>query len=232
MGDDLPSWPWLALVPIGIWVMLALAGVLPLVSLLYVAFKPSGADPAGFHAAEQWLGPDWAIRNGFVPADVLQSSFGPIMGYTRPDEPRFIAVYRAGGGVVVDIVTIWRDGVGLTTSITRAGGTLPTPRGSYQQMFPGATADDLWWRHREAEQAIERFEGVTLAESDASLNFATSFQTEVRASAAYVLRRPLLWLTVPWRYFITRRRLPNVPVGEQILRGWHRPKFGGFGPRG
>ena len=215
------------LIGAGLWVVIALAGVLPLGLLLVAKFRELHGEPAAalFDHAGRCADEAWLEQQGFRRAGVLENFMSRVAGWSHEREARFVAVYFVGGQCVIDLVTEFGDGIILTTASTRDGMIIPRPRGQYMQAFPKLGVRQLFEKHRAAEASVREAERPGTA---AAPRFEEAFQSAVEKEARRVLSRPWIWMLIPWWYFVRRHRWVGVTVPEQLSRGWFRPRRSGW----
>jgi hypothetical protein len=113
-----------------------------------------------------------------------------------------------------DFVTVFETGdVGLTSAATPSAGVLPPPRGSFVQIFPGATPDKLLPRHLEGCEQLGQAAGRRPA--PCCERFEDLLALALRRQRRAFLKAPLrhTW-TALWR--VVSKRTPAMgPVLEQ-----------------
>ncbi len=148
--------------PLG-WVIGALACVVMLV--LFIALIIGTNLPADVRVTPLGVQPDPGLQALAARVRALGlEDVGPslevgvtppatMLAFVHPTEPVYAAVYRTGtipAVVNFDFVSIL-DGFrgGLTTNPDIRGATLPPAPGSFRQIFPGASVEEIFARHRE-----------------------------------------------------------------------------------
>lgn len=117
-----------------------------------------------------------------------------------------------------DFVTGFQDEFSLTTNNHGDGRAFPKHPATYAQCFANASIDEIWRRHKEAEQYLVGFGGVRAIQQ--LPDFQPAFQRAIRDQMNY-LQSFLLWkLRIPYWYFVYRKRWRNISIEEQHTRGW------------
>jgi hypothetical protein len=206
---------------IGIWLLIAAAGTLPLL-LLWMANYDYVKDPAQpISRAVQATGGDWLPTAGFEPEGVIQVAGIQMALFRHADSHTVGAIYFAEGKLLIDIVTRFTKNVELTTTNTIDGVTLPPAPGCVVQCLPSRSLDELWHVHLETVQLLCQQCNINQQPMSGPLNQWVRDST--RAQIRHFIARPWLILATPYRYFVTRNRYRNVTVANQIERGWLDP---------
>jgi len=177
------------------------------------------------------LAADWAFEHGFEEdvmfdfriADRDQTLF--CKTWKSAAEKTYLVFYSGLGRHFLELVTIYDDKTGVTTTNAPDAHTLPTVPGAFVQSFPGLTPDQLLDMHHTGRATLERRTG--LEPQDRPEETADLIAAALERQARYVMSIPgwqwkgLWWITVRKRQMIGR------DVGWQLDRfGVHEPPEG------
>jgi hypothetical protein len=174
-----------------------------------VVFRAAGkVDPDAARWGFEFLG---CFHCNTVPA-------GLIAAWRRQDRPVFLALYVIQNKRVLDIVSEFAGGVGLTTC-NGSQDMFPHPPGNYHQLFPKAPLDELWRHHCVAEAYLLRHGAQ---QGNPVMAFDEMFIEGVRTEIEYV-RTISLWpfRAIGWYFgsLFGRWRRPRLAVGDQHQQG-------------
>lgn len=221
MGD---SWWVQSLLYIGgLWVFMAVAGLLPQMLIRFSKFKPLRDDAAerAFTQAYEHVDSAWLEAEGFTPVAALRVPGAMVVGWEHLSEPIYIAVTVIQKTVAVDVVSVFEGDHGLTTGNVKGGALIPPDPGSFMQVFPRRDIEQLWRSHLQAEALLREYPGHRSA---TTTDFVADFERGVKAQMSWLLARPWLWLLIPWWYFVRQHRWSNISIHDQIQRGWIDPE--------
>jgi len=219
--DGLGAWRWLAVA------FLVLLGLLAFTAYQLSANLP--ADPPLEPAPESEVAGD--LRGlcsrfealGFqrvgTPMTVGISPPALLVAFVHEAERSYATAFRTGTvpqKIAFDCVSILDgDRGGLTTGAEPAGAAIPAARGSLRQVFPRASVEQVFERHRQALRHL-RSRGLSARAVSASTfrrDFALSFRLQREAFLAAPLRGAAVTL---WRS--TTGRTPHLgPVASQAV---------------
>ena len=216
---------WLALCIVGVfaafWLMMTAAGFFP-VLLLRGADYQYVADPEPtISRAMMATGGNWLPSMGFEPEGVIRPLGIPMALFRHRDSFATMAVYFAEGNTVIEAVSMFPNGIELTTTNTIDGVCLPNSPGALVQCLPSFGLHDQWQEHLESVEVLRR--QCSLAEQQSG-PINEWVRESVQRQIDHLFSRPWLILTFPYRYMVTRNRYRNVPLTAQIERGWLDPR--------
>lgn len=206
-----------------------LAGAIGAVSLLAIAWcvitgavvstvlslSPPGpsvepADPD--EAALERIGVEdaWAQGRGFDWAGAYVVNGQVTLAVWRRNAATFLVLYLAAGRAAREIVTVFSDSEGLTTTSERSAAALPRAPGAHLQIFPEADAETLLGRHEAGVEHLGRA-GVSMPRQRAG--FETVFVRAVHRQMAHVRGQPL-WAV---RCALWYLRSTAAPVDRAII---------------
>ncbi|MEM9753740.1 MAG: hypothetical protein AAF916_10190 [Planctomycetota bacterium] len=215
MGD-LPLWAWVLVSVGGFWLLISAVGFLPGVLLRFSSFAPVDDGRDVVERAMGAVGHEWFAGSGFEARGAVRPLGIPIALFRHAGGQTCLAVYFAGDKPVIDFVTAFPNHVGVTTSSTIDGVTVPNSSGALNESFPHATIDELWAAHRESLEVLRGHLGVgpePIGEVHEAMRDAVARQI------GGALARPWRILTIPYRYGVLRFTRRNVSVAAQIDRG-------------
>ena len=173
---------------------------------------------------------DWAADHGFAEdvmfdfriADRDQSLF--CKTWKNAAEKTYLVFYHGLGKHFLELVTIYDDKTGVTTTNAPDAHTLPTVPGAFVQAFPGLTLPQLLVAHHTGRATLERRTG--LEPQDRPEETMELICAALERQARYVRSIPgwqwkgLWWITV-------RKRRMIKDVGWQLDQfGVHEPPEG------
>jgi hypothetical protein len=152
---------------------------------------------------------------GFKPiGPPLQAAITPpaiLLGFVREGERTYGSVFRTGtipAKTSYDCVSIFEGDRGwLTTGPTARGAVLPSSPGSLRQVFPGASAAELFDRHREALRYLHS-RGIAPRPLKAG-GFQSDLRASMRRQRCAFLSSPVVGTVVTlWR--VMRETTPHI----------------------
>jgi len=185
-----------------------------------ISLEPISAEDPQFQAdlSASRSAAAWAERGGFQFAGYFRTPGMPtvLAAWKRPEEPTYLCWYKTQAKTVCDLVTLFRDDVGLTTNDSKDAHVMPSPPGMYFQSFPGTDFDDRFRRHTSAKEFL--VSGGAAALRDAGQPFQGVFCNAIRKQMAYV-RGLWLWpLRALWGFYVRRHLLANLSLQQQHER--------------
>lgn len=170
----------------------------------------------------------WARDNGF--ADDIMFDFrmlGPdhalfCQTWKHALRRTYLIFYFGLGRHYVELVTIYDDKTGVTTTNAPEAHTLPAAPGAFIQCFPERTLDDLLERHQDGCATLERRTGLTPQnrpeETTELVIMALQRQARYVQSIPGWQWKGLWWMTV------RKKRM----IGRDV--GWQLDQFGVYEP--
>ncbi|MDY0226925.1 hypothetical protein SAMN04488082_104140 [Desulfomicrobium apsheronum] len=171
---------------------------------------------------------DWAREHGFdddIMFDFQIASKDQALfcrTWKNAAEKTYLVLYYGMGKHFVELVTIYDDKTGVTTTNAPDAHTLPAVPGAFIQSFPGNGLTDLLGLHLQGRATLERRTGLTPQErlEDTVDLIARSLQRQ----ATYVMSIPgWQWKGIWW---ITVRK--KKMIGKDV--GWQLDQLGVFEP--
>jgi hypothetical protein len=207
----------------GIWILVAVAGSLPVLSLSRAQLESldsrQAEDALAMIMVDGIVDSDWASANGFEPAGVFRvnNAVGSpvVVAWARSGERTYLCAYLVGNNApLVDFVTILDRG-GLTTGKSKDGQLLPSSPDSFIQTFTATTA--VLWRHHQtglkvlaAKRNVSPLSGQGFLEED--------FTAAMSRQSDYVRSRWLWPLQIPYWFFVRRHVRHEKPVAKWVDR--------------
>lgn len=181
------------------------------IALGQLELRPA-ADLTPEESAEVQRHGEWAAAHGFEPVGVFRTVVPgqpPVLvaAWRFPGLSTYFCMYQRQR-VHTDRVTHFRGGTGIATSSSAAAFQLPMRPGMAGQAYPGATLDELWNRHLEAEEHFVKRLGFQFEPAG---SFEQQFTTAMRAQSAHV-RSMTLWPLRMYVWLMTAHRHVNRPV--------------------
>jgi hypothetical protein len=172
---------------------------------------------------------DWAFEHGYEEdemfdfriADRDQALF--CKTWKNAAEKTYLVFYHGLGRSFTELVTIYDEKTGVTTTDAPDAHTLPTVPGAFVQSFPGLPLPELLKRHHTGRGTLERRTG--LEPQDRQEGTLDLIAAALERQARYVKSIPgwrwkgLWWITV------RKKRM----IGKDV--GWQLDQFGVFEPR-
>jgi hypothetical protein len=217
---------------LGPWRWLAVAAIVLLGLLAFTAWQLSAnlpADPPLAPAADADVSGELkhlssrfealGFRRIGTPLTVGISPPALMVAFVHEAERSYATAFRTAtvpSKTAFDCVSILDgDRGGLTTGAEPAGATIPAARGSLRQVFPGASVEEVFERHRQGLEYL-RSRGLPAKAVSASTfapDFALSFRRQREAFTASPLRGAAITL---WR--AATGRTPHIgPIASQAL---------------
>jgi len=207
----------------GIWVLVAVAGSLPVVSLSRAQLEPlksrQAEDALARIMVDGIVDADWASANGFEPLGVFRAenmAGSPlIVAWARSGERTYLCAYLvANNAPLVDFVTILDQGV-LTTGKSKDGQLLPSSPDCFTQTFTATTA--VLWRHHQTGLKVLATKRRVLPLSGEG--FLEEDFIEAMSRQADYVRSLVLWpLRIPYWFFVRRHMRHGKPVMQWLGR--------------
>ncbi len=172
---------------------------------------------------------DWAREHGFEDdimfdfqiASKEQSLF--CRTWKNVTEKTYLVFYYGMGKHFIELVTIYDDKTGVTTTNAPDAHTLPAVPGAFIQSFPGSGPTALLGLHLQGRSTLERRTG--LAPQERGENTLDLIATSLRRQANYVMSIPgWQWKGIWW---ITVRK--KQMIGKDVA--WQLDQFGVHEPQ-
>ena len=174
---------------------------------------------------------DWALENGYTEdvmfdfriADKEQSLF--CKTWKNPEEKTFLVFYFGLGRHFLELVTIYDDKTGVTTTNAPDAHTLPAVPGAFIQSFPDLSLPQLLEMHHRGRATLER--RTDLAPQDRPEETLDLIATALERQARYVMSIPGWQWKGLWWITVRKRQMIGKDVGWQLDRfGVHEPSEG------
>ncbi|WP_028578372.1 hypothetical protein [Desulfomicrobium escambiense] len=174
---------------------------------------------------------DWAADHGFAEdvmfdfriADKDQSLF--CKTWKNAAEKTYLVFYHGLGKHFLELVTIYDDKTGVTTTNAPDAHTLPTVPGAFVQAFPGLTLPQLLEAHHAGRATLERRTG--LEPQDRPEETLDLICAALERQARYVRSIPGWQWKGLWWITVRKRRMIGKDVGWQLDQfGVHEPPEG------
>jgi hypothetical protein len=174
--------------------------------------------------AEEWAG-DHGYQDDIMFDFFLVSEEHGLFCRTwkNPVERTYLVFYFGLGRHFLELVTIYDDKTGVTTTNAPDAHTLPAAPGAFIQSFPGQSLPELYTRHREGLSTLERRTGLSPQErpEETTELIARSLMRQARyvASIGGWQWKGLWWMTV------RKKRMIGKDVSWQLDQfGVHEPE--------
>ena len=207
----------------GVWVLVAVAGSLPVLSLSRAQLEPlktrQAEDALAKIMVDGIVDADWASANGFEPVGVFRvnnmAGSPLVVAWARSGERTYLCAYLVGDNApLVDFVTILDRG-GLTTGKSKDGQLLPSSPDSFMQTFTATTAV-LWRHHQTGLKVLAAKRSVLPLSGDGYLE--EDFTAAMSRQSDHV-RSLMLWpLRIPYWFFVRRHVRHEKPVAKWLGR--------------
>ncbi|GEM_PF-1590921 len=211
----------LGILGIGLFAYLLIAGV---TALQVYSMSKAGlqTDPTAPEAPA--IPARWAAENefGFLGTYRMKTPMtrALIYAWQRTDRPTYFCTYIIQSGQETkesyDLVTVFGDDIGLTTSSTKDGHMFPKPPHCFIQSFSPSVFDDRWARHIEMENYLMDVGGAQLVEREDV--FEELIIDAMRKQMDYVRGISLWFLRAPIWFFIRRSQWHNLSIEEQYRK--------------
>lgn len=174
---------------------------------------------------------DWAADHGFAEdvmfdfriADRDQSLF--CKTWKNAAEKTYLVFYHGLGKHFLELVTIYDDKTGVTTTNAPDAHTLPTVPGAFVQAFPGLTLPQLLEAHHTGRATLERRTG--LEPQDRPEETMELICAALERQARYVRSIPGWQWKGLWWITVRKRSMIGKDVGWQLDQfGVHEPPEG------
>ncbi|GAB6112075.1 hypothetical protein [Desulfomicrobium salsuginis] len=174
---------------------------------------------------------DWAADHGFAEdvmfdfriADKNRSLF--CKTWKNAAEKTYLVFYHGLGKHFLELVTIYDDKTGVTTTNAPDAHTLPTVPGAFVQSFPGLTLPQLLEAHHAGRATLERRTG--LEPQDRPEETLDLICAALERQARYVRSIPGWQWKGLWWITVRKRRMIGKDVGWQLDQfGVHEPPEG------
>jgi len=206
----------------GLWILIALAGSLPLLALSKVYLEPT-SDEESHHYLQQVLSlgvidTTWASENNFEPVGVYRvkkMAGSPILvGWKKSHERTYLCIYVLfETHTECDCVSIFEKSV-LTTGTSKDGQMIPSKH-DWMQTFNVTDMEELWEHHFDTLEYLKQTLGQTPLRDKATL--AEDFEATLHQQAEYISLFSFWPLRVPYWYFVRRAQRHNKPL--RVLLG-------------
>ncbi len=171
---------------------------------------------------------NWAREHGFeddVMFDFRIQNHNPGLfcrTWKNIPERTYLVFYAGLGKQIAELVTIYDDKTGVTTTNATDAHNLPAVPGAFIQAFPGLGLSDLHTAHQEGCRTLERRTGLARQEREEdTLDLITHSLTR---QARYVRSIPGWRWKGLWWILIRKRWM----IGKDV--GWQLDQFGVFEP--
>lgn len=207
----------------GVWILIVVAGSLPILALARTALEPlEGKEAEGLLAEVVSAGvvdSAWIATHNFEPTGTYRvtnmAGTPQVVAWTRSGERTYLCVYLiANLPPQIDFSTIFAEG-SLTTGKSKDGQLLPNSPDRFMQTFT-ATAAVLWRRHEAGLKVLGAQRGLLPLTTPGSLE--QDFSDAVTRQASYIRALPLWPLRIPYWYFVRRHLRHEKPVASQVHR--------------
>ena len=164
---------------------------------------------------------EWAQQNDFIFKGyyILQANVF-IAAWQRKDRPTFFCYYIVQHKKLSDLVTMFDNGISLTTGSSSDGQFFPLPDEKYMQSFSKLRFDALWDHHVAMENYLIDEGGAELVVQE--LEFQESILKALDHQMEYVRSLPLWPLRGFWWYTVRKFRRHNLTILQQCEKGWIR----------
>ena len=159
----------------------------------------------------------WAQKNGYNPDKLFEfyglSNGQAIKGATwlNQAEGTILALYYAMDKSHYDLVTIYNDDIGLTTTNSKDAFTLPQAPKAFTQAFPQFSLDDLFHKHLKGRKYLEE-KLQLLTPNKLEENTVELMSKAIKRQMSYIRSLPFWgWQGAYW-YFIRR----NLKSGKEV----------------
>jgi len=200
---------------VGFWIIIAIAGSLPLLTLSKVYLEPTSDEESQKYLQKvlsgSFLDSAWASENNFEPVGVyrVKNLMGsPILvGWKYAHERTYLCMFVVfEAQTFCDCVSVFKDSV-LTTSTIKDGQTIPPGREDWIQSFDVSDMGELWNHHRLALDHIAQNSSQVPLKDGSSL--AEDFEASIHRQADFLSSITLWPLRVPYWYFVRRAQRHN-----------------------
>ena len=163
---------------------------------------------------------DWAREHGFdddIMFDFQIASKEQALfcrTWKNAAEKTYLVLYYGMGKHFVELVTIYDDKTGVTTTNAPDAHTLPAVPGAFIQCFPGLGLDELNDRHRDGRETLERRTGLEAQQrSESTLDLIA---TSLKRQATYVMSIPGWQWKGLWWITVRKKKMVGKDVGWQL----------------
>lgn len=141
--------------------------------------------------------------------------FGAIRGitYQQKDQPRYFSFLFHQQRMTFSAESCWEGSYSLETSSSGSLGLFPRP-GAYVQSFPDISAEEIWKRHLEGEEYINKKFGYPWVRIKTP--FLEFILQMLRIKMQHVRSESFWPFRVLYRYFVTRHSIRNKTIMEQF----------------
>lgn len=207
----------------GVWILVVVAGSLPILALDRAALEPLDTKQAeGLLAKVVSAGvvdTAWIATHNFEPTGtyrVTNMAGAPrVVAWTRSGERTYLCVYLVANlPPQIDFMTIFERG-SLATGKSKDGQLLPNGPDRFLQTFTATTAV-LWRRHEAGLKVLGAKRGLLPLATAGSLE--QDFSDAMKMQASYIRSLPLWPLRIPYWYFVRRHLRHEKPVASRVHR--------------
>lgn len=174
----------------------------------------------------------WAGKHGF--REDVMFDFHIVMAANQPlfcqtwkntDQRTYLVLYHGLGKHFEELVTIYDDKTGVTTTNAPDAHSLPAAPGAFIQAFPGLDLDQLAARHAQGRQTLERRTGLEPQDRpEATLDLIVA---SLQRQARYVMSIPGWKWKGAWWLTARKRWMIGKDVSWQLDQfGVHEPASG------
>lgn len=136
---------------------------------------------------------------------------------SRPRRPKNNDKPDAAAKRVFDLVTVFENDRGLTTSNTKDGQLLPPAPGNYKQTFSTDDLDDLYQRHQQAVEYLVNTGGAGLGACDKPAEQV--LLDSIRETTQYIRSLPLWPIRGIYWYLVRQKLRHNLSIQQQHEKG-------------
>ena len=207
---------------VGFWIMIAISGALPALSLWKAQFEPLSDEEAQIYLQQVLssgkVSVDWLSSEGFKPAGIfrIHSSMRPVViGWRQAQRSTWVYFYIVlETTMAFEIASSFGDGSRLATSSSRDAQLFPTRPNVWLQSFTVSSVDELWCHHQAAIQYLKETSERNIAEDDKTL--AEAMQETFQLQSRYLRSIPFWILRIPYWYFVRRFTLHGKPLADLV----------------
>ncbi len=221
----MPDLPFVVLVPlllIGVPAALLLAAAIPIIRMSADSLRVVPVEGPRRETVEKLCALHEAISSemGLEWVGVYSCDATPailIGAWASPDDATFQCVYHIekANRSVFDVVTLYEQNAGLTTSSSKDAHTMPPRPMAFIQSFDQAELRTLWQRHLEADRHMR---DAGFAVREAGLAFEDALADAMREHARHIRTLPMWTVQMLHRYFALREKLTGQPVDAESIR--------------
>jgi hypothetical protein len=219
---EIPEWVWLiAVAVVMFWIVPAIAVYVQVVKMSSLELRREDPNSPKVKGRIDQFQPTnaWAEAKGFTFLGYFSIVKMPVLlaAWQRGQEPTFLCHYIVQSKSLLDFVTQFERGVGLTTNNSKDGHVTHRPPGSYLQSFPNLSMDEILRHHDEMRQYLISAGGAEVLRRVRP--FEEVFPEEIQRQTRYVRSLPLWTLRSVYRFYVTRYLWNNLSIRDQHEKG-------------